>query len=482
MLLAEYRILCFELVAKAGQKWHLSYVQAAKGETDVPEGAAEFISQRRRWLNGSFAATLYSLMHFGRMYKSGHNIVRMFFLHVQLIYNIVNVIFTWFSLASYFLTTKIIMDLVGTPTEQSETTSQHTAWPFGNAATPHINSILQYLYLAFLIIQFVLALGNRPKGSKFLYMASFGVFGFIQTYLLVLTGYLVARAFSTPIGEQIRLDSAQAAFESFFGGTNAGGIVIVALVTIYGLNFIASFLYLDPWHMFHSFPQYLVLMSTYINILMVYAFNNWHDVSWGTKGSDKAEALPSAHISKGEKNEAVVEEIDKPQEDIDSQFEQTVRRALEPFKEEDEVEARDIEDSYKSFRTGLVISWLFSNLLLIVFITTDDFNSFGFTVSAVSSVSSCLVPNTFHRRPTSALPATSSSFCTPRPRCRSSASWDSWCSWARRVSCAASTGDKLDFATKRALVTEGFGRAVWERAELSAAHAAYTAFALIFRG
>ncbi|ROT34654.1 chitin synthase [Sodiomyces alkalinus F11] len=378
MFLAEDRILCFELVAKAGQKWHLSYIKAAKGETDVPEGAAEFISQRRRWLNGSFAASLYSLMHFGRMYKSGHNIVRMFFFHIQLLYNFLNVIFTWFSLASYFLTTKIIMDLVGTPTEGTATSSPHTAWPFGNDATPIINSILQYAYAAFLIIQFVLALGNRPKGSKFTYIASFCVFGFIQTYILVLSGYLVARAFERPIGEQISLESGSAFVNSFFGGDNAAGVILVALITIYGLNFIASFLYLDPWHMFHSFPYYLVLMSTYINVLMVYAFNNWHDVSWGTKGSDKAEALPSAQISKGEKNEAVVEEIDKPQEDIDSQFEQTVRRALEPFKEEPESENKDIEDSYKSFRTGLVISWLFSNMALIVFITTDNFNSFGF--------------------------------------------------------------------------------------------------------
>ncbi|KAF3349064.1 hypothetical protein VD0002_g8478 [Verticillium dahliae] len=380
MFLAEDRILCFELVAKAGQKWHLSYIKAAKGETDVPEGAAEFISQRRRWLNGSFAASLYSLMHFGRMYKSGHNLIRMFFFHIQLIYNVLNVIFTWFSLASYYLTTSIIMNLVGTPTEASADSSAHTAWPFGDSATPIINSILQYLYLAFLVIQFVLALGNRPKGSKFTYIASFIVFGFIQTYILVLSGYLVARAFNTPIGDQISLESGKAFVDSFFGGDNAAGVILVALVTIYGLNFIASFMYLDPWHMFHSFPYYLVLMSTYINILMVYAFNNWHDVSWGTKGSDKAEALPSAHISKGEKGEeAVVEEIDKPQEDIDSQFEQTVRRALEPFKEVEEVEKRDVEDSYKSFRTGLVVSWLFSNAALIVFITTDDFNAFGFS-------------------------------------------------------------------------------------------------------
>lgn len=59
-------ILCFELVAKAGEKWTLGYVKPSKAETDVPEAAAELIGQRRRWLNGSFAAGVYSLWHFGR--------------------------------------------------------------------------------------------------------------------------------------------------------------------------------------------------------------------------------------------------------------------------------------------------------------------------------------------------------------------------------------------------------------------------------
>ena len=60
MFLAEDRILCFELVAKAGDRWTLTYVKPSKAETDVPETAVELIGQRRRWLNGSFAASVVS--------------------------------------------------------------------------------------------------------------------------------------------------------------------------------------------------------------------------------------------------------------------------------------------------------------------------------------------------------------------------------------------------------------------------------------
>ena len=37
-------------------------------------------------------------------------------------------------------------------------------WPFGPKVTPIVNTVIQYIYIAFLALQFVLALGNRPKG------------------------------------------------------------------------------------------------------------------------------------------------------------------------------------------------------------------------------------------------------------------------------------------------------------------------------
>jgi chitin synthase len=376
MFLAEDRILCFELVAKAGSKWHLTYIKASKGETDVPEGAAEFIGQRRRWLNGSFAAGIYSLLHFGRMYKSGHNIIRMFFFHIQLLYNTFQTILAWFSLASFWLTTAVIMDLVGAKVEGKR------AWPFGDDVTPIFNTVLQYLYLAFLGLQFILAFGNRPKGSKWSYLLSFFVFGAIQFYICVLSIYLVVQAFSNPTSQKLDTSSAGAFAKSFFSSDGVG-IIIIALAATFGLYYVASFLYMDPWHMFTSFPQYLLIMSSYVNILNVYAFSNWHDVSWGTKGSDKADALPSAKTEKGaDGKHTIIEEPDLPQADIDSQFEATVKRALAPYVPPVESSEKTLEDSYKSFRTHLCTAWIGSNATLAVVITQDNFDRFGFSSTA----------------------------------------------------------------------------------------------------
>ena len=52
------------------------------------------------------------------------------------------------------------MDLVGT----AGTANNNKAFPFGNTVTPIVNTELQYLYLGSLLLQIILALGNRPKG------------------------------------------------------------------------------------------------------------------------------------------------------------------------------------------------------------------------------------------------------------------------------------------------------------------------------
>jgi len=100
MYLAEDRILCWELVAKRSERWVLKYVRSATGETDVPDAVPEFVSQRRRWLNGAFFAALYSLVHFRQVWETDHTIFRKVLLHLEFFYQFVSLCFTFFSLVS----------------------------------------------------------------------------------------------------------------------------------------------------------------------------------------------------------------------------------------------------------------------------------------------------------------------------------------------------------------------------------------------
>ncbi|KAF8331087.1 glycosyltransferase family 2 protein [Cantharellus anzutake] len=89
-----HRILCFELVAKHGHDWILRYVKSAVGETDVPHSLTEFISQRRRWLNGSLFASVYALAHFPQILRSDHSVARKTALMIETGYNFLNLCFS----------------------------------------------------------------------------------------------------------------------------------------------------------------------------------------------------------------------------------------------------------------------------------------------------------------------------------------------------------------------------------------------------
>jgi len=71
--------------------------------------------------------------------------------------------------------------------------------------------------------------------------------------------------------------------------------------------------------MFTSFIQYMLLLPSFVNILMVYAFCNTHDVSWGTKGSteDASSKLGSVTAKPGE---SIHVELPS-KEDINSHYE-----------------------------------------------------------------------------------------------------------------------------------------------------------------
>jgi chitin synthase len=83
--------------------YSLKYVKSAKAATDVPASVPEFISQRRRWLNGSLFASFHATIFFFRIWSSGQNFFRKIALQIEFLYNAVQLLFTWTSLANFYL-------------------------------------------------------------------------------------------------------------------------------------------------------------------------------------------------------------------------------------------------------------------------------------------------------------------------------------------------------------------------------------------
>lgn len=162
--------------------------------------------------------------------------------------------------------------------------------------------------------------------------------------------------------------------------------LIVSLMSTYLLYFIVSFLFFDPWHMFTSFFQYLLMTPTYINILNVYAFCNTHDITWGTKGDDKAEKLPTAKVKADGKVDVLIPTDDG---DLNAQYTAEVRmlESKAPPEKRTFSPAEKQEDYYKGFRSFVVLVWIGCNVALVALILTTGGES-TLTLGSASDTSS----------------------------------------------------------------------------------------------
>lgn len=144
----------------------------------------------------------------------------------------------------------------------------------------------------------------------------------------------------------------------------------------YGLYFLSSLLYLEPWHMLHSFVQYLFLLPSYVNILLIYAFCNLHDVSWGTKG-DNGAAKDLGQVKTVKKAGEELAEVALPtrQEDVEALWQQARAEMRVPAKETREKRSPETKrsDEDRTFRTNFVLLFLSTNMLVILLFTSDVF-------------------------------------------------------------------------------------------------------------
>ncbi|KAK1827653.1 glycosyltransferase family 2 protein [Podospora conica] len=346
MYLAEDRILCWELVAKRGERWVLKYVKGCSGETDVPDTVPEFVSQRRRWLNGAFFAAVYSLVHFKQIWHTDHTIARKILLHVEFFYQALQLLFTYFSLANFYLTFYFIAGGLSDPLID----------PF-NGGGKHIFNIFRYILVLVIATQFILSLGNRPQGSRKMYLASMIIYAVIMVYTTFASIWIIAKQMSDPETNDLSI------------GNNVFTNLTISIASTFGLYILMSLIYLDPWHLITSAVQYYVLLPSYICMLQVYAFCNTHDVTWGTKGDNVMKTDLGGATGKG--GSTVELEMPSEQLDIDSGYDEALRNLRDRIEvpgaptSEEQLQ----QDYYKSVRTYMVVSWMILNTVLAMVVS-----------------------------------------------------------------------------------------------------------------
>lgn len=342
MYLAEDRILCWELIAKRNENWVLKFVKQATGETDVPESVPEFLSQRRRWINGAFFAALYSLRKSNLIWNTSHSLTRKLALVVEFTYQFVTLLMSFFALSNfyltfYYLTGSLIVEL-----------GRGGFWIF---------TLFNYLCICVLTSLFVASIGNRPQASQNVFKVLMIMLTICALYALIVGLYFVIHT--------IKLygmgDSSTYVFVS----------TVVSLLATYGLYTLMSILYLDPWHMVTCSLQYFLMVPSYTCTLPIFAFCNTHDVSWGTKGDNNPEVDRTNRyvIEKNEEGEFEATVMDY---NIDEAYLETLysirarrsnRKVQKPKHEHTEIGG---EDYAKDVRTKVVLVWLLCNLIFIM--------------------------------------------------------------------------------------------------------------------
>lgn len=346
MYLAEDRILCWELVAKRGENWVLKFVKLATGETDVPETVAEFLSQRRRWMNGAFFAALYTLCNFNKIWKTDHSYLRKFWLHVEFLYQFISLVLSFFSLSNFYL---VFYFLTGSLVAEKSLGERGGFWIF---------TLFNYLCICVLTSLFIVSIGNRPQASKNIFKTLIILLTICALYALIVGFYFVSNAI-----KQFGID--------YSGSQFVFASIVISILSTYGLYTLMSILYLDPWHMVTCSVQYFLMIPSYTCTLQIFAFCNTHDVSWGTKGDNNPkEDLSNQYIiEKNDKGEfeAVVVDVNIDEMYLETLYNIRAKRASMkvpvPHVEKPQI---DGEDYAKNVRTKVVLIWMLANLMFIM--------------------------------------------------------------------------------------------------------------------
>ncbi|KAG6813294.1 hypothetical protein H0H92_012449 [Tricholoma furcatifolium] len=355
---------CGEISTYKGKNWSLLLNPlGAVGETDVPEALPEFISQRRRWLNGSFFAATYAIAHAGQVLRSGHSLTRKIMLMVETVYNIINLVFSWFSIGNFYLFFVSTVVLTSSLEDPS----------FGMTGIRYFNTIAQFVMASLVVSCFIFSMGNKPQVSQWKYKSAVCCFSVLMIYL-----YFASIKCAIQAAEQ---------------GGSANNVMLFSIIITYGLYLFSSVLAFDPWHMLTSFIPYMFLSPTYINVLNIYAFSNLDDISWGTK-QDNAPDTDLGAVIQNSNSQVDLEVLTEPA-DVNGIYEE----ALDNLKTRKPAVAKKpgggvpsiaekeqaAKDYYANVRTNVLLAWVLSNGFLLVGILSSGSSSSTFGQSNSTS-------------------------------------------------------------------------------------------------
>ncbi|KAI3424139.1 hypothetical protein D9Q98_009499 [Chlorella vulgaris] len=325
MYLAEDRVLCLEIVARKNSKYYLEYIKEAVAEADPVTGLAGLIKQRRRWLNGTFFAMIYTLSNWNRIWtESHHSFARKSVLSLEFVYlMIMTFAGTWFGIGVFYtILNQLFLALFN-----------------GNQTMENVGSILSMIYLFLIIVEVIVNLKNKPEAVEKVHMFCAV---FFMLYMAAFTGITIWYMVGYSIG-------------AIFSSVARLGVILSL-----GSMLITGFLHGDLMAFAGAGLQYWFMQPIFWNILQVNAFCNTDDITWGTKNLDtKRDATEAKTLMKS----GLVYNANQTKES--KSFWKAMMKVHEKLTDIKQIKAHNQikETKLKAFATYLLIAWLTSNII-----------------------------------------------------------------------------------------------------------------------
>jgi len=288
--------MCLEIVTKANNNYILRFIPGCKALTDVPSTLTQLIKQRRRWFNGSLFATFHVIGHMFKIFRRRDSFIRNLFLLVLYAYMLLNTFIGYFLVGIFYSAYSIFMR---SAYDSSYDQSLHKP-----------ANLIENIYLVNLVIIVVFCVSVRIEYVERYFLGLAVVLGGFMIFMIVSMFYYTV--------------SSTINILSF--------IFIGVIVFSYIIPLVTHFNTLKPVDFLKGVVYSVMLTPTFINIIVVYAICNIHDVSWGSRPS-------GAQATKVSRREA------------------------------------KMEASYKNYRAWFLLVWLVLNIAcgyLVVRIARDD--------------------------------------------------------------------------------------------------------------
>ena len=248
IFLAEDRVLSLAIVSRPGTTYLLKFVHLAYAETDVPDKIFQLLSQRRRWINGSWFALIETFRNFGRIKESHHSRWRKFWIWVELVYFAATIFVSWVMVGSFYLFAELI---------------------FGGALSQTNFSALKYFtgielvmnfYLGILLVIFMLSFGVKTGKVEH----TFKVISFLLAIYMIL-GFLLLNYFTFSSADKLSLYTV---------------FLLCAVMGSYAIGVVIS---KNLKKVLMMTVQFLLVTPIYVNFFGIYSVCNIHDCSWGNR-------------------------------------------------------------------------------------------------------------------------------------------------------------------------------------------------------